>query len=55
MSLNASYHLETGMRARKTQPSLLKIPARSFQITSRLTDLEDIQLLNIVEHMQPEE
>lgn len=55
MSLNASYHLETGIRAKKPQPALSKTPARAFQITSRLTDLEDTQLLNIVKHMEPEE
>lgn len=55
MSLNACYHLETGMKAKKPQPALLNTPAEAFQFTSRLTDLWDIQLLNIVKHMKPKE
>lgn len=55
MSLNVCYHLETGMKAKKTQTALLKTPARAFQITSRLTDLLNTQLLNTVKHMEPEE
>lgn len=55
MSLNVCYHLETGTKAKKPQTALLKTLARAFQITSRLTDLLNTQLLNTVKHMEPEE